>query len=252
MCVQYPQSGALETLRLASARPVSGGKSRGKVSALFRLPPFRREHAPGSFGLRLGLCAAKRSTTALPPAPTAPVPLSSRAAASLHPRTPRTRPGDRGESRGGSAAGAALRAPNSSCCTVRHKTARAHRSPLARASALARTLPRRQRRGPREPPRPHCELRRALHTARARPAEIRTPHLRRPCPCAAPYPGIAPGRMGRDWPMADQSAVRRTADAQRGNAPQPPRAVRGGRQHPSRADREGHTGGREVRRGLAW
>ena len=119
MCVQYPQSGALETLRLASARPVSGGKSRGKVSALFRLPPFRREHAPGSFGLRLGLCAAKRSTTALPPAPTAPVPLSSRAAASLHPRTPRTRPGDRGESRGGSAAGAApLRAPNSSCCSA--------------------------------------------------------------------------------------------------------------------------------------
>ena len=100
---------------------------------------------------------------------------------------------------------------------------------------------------------PRSELRPALHTARARPPrDTRTPHLRRPCPRAAPYPNIAPGRMGRDWPMADQSAVRRTADAQRGNTAQPRRAVRGGRQHPSRADREGHTGGREVRRGLAW
>jgi len=94
--VQYPQSGALETLRLASARPVSGGQTRQPCSGL---PPFRREHASGSFVLRLGLCAAKRSTTALPPAPTAPVPLSSRAAASLHPRTPRTRPGPGGLAR---------------------------------------------------------------------------------------------------------------------------------------------------------
>jgi hypothetical protein len=38
--------------------------------------------------------------------------------------------------------------------------------------------------------------------------------------------------------MADQSAARRTADAQRGNAPQPRPAVHGGRQHPNGAGRE--------------
>ena len=38
------------------------------------------------------------------------------------------------------------------------------------------------------------------------------PHLHRPCPRAAPCPNIAPGRMGCDWPMTDQSAVRCTAD----------------------------------------
>ena len=250
MCVQYPHSSALETLRLASARPVSGGKSRRKVRPVPGLPP-----AASTLPVRYGTAALRREAVhdrpRVRPAPTAPVPLSSRAAASLYPRTPRTRPGP----------GGLARRQRSRSCTTSAKQLLLRSAPQACTSSpipVGRSqCPRtdsaaQPRRGPREPQRPHSELRHALHTARMRRPETHTPYLRRPCLRAAPYPNIAPKRMGRDWPMADQSAVRRTADAQRGNAPQPPRAVRGGRQHPSRADREGHTGGREVRRGLAW
>ena len=145
--------GALETLRLASARPVSGGKSRGKALSCSGLPPY--SPAASTLPVQL-LCVATRSTTALRvrPAPTAPVPLSSRAAASLHPRTPRTRPGP---------GGLARRQRSRSCTTsakqllLRSAPQDRTRSPSAGASALARTLPRRPRRCPREPQRPHSE-----------------------------------------------------------------------------------------------
>ena len=105
-----------------------------------------------------GLCVAKRSTTA----PTAPVPLSSRAAASLHPRTPRTRPGP---------GGLARRQRSRSCTTsakqlLLQRTTRPHEltdprwpEPVPRTDSVAPACP-------REPQRPHSELRHALHTAR--------------------------------------------------------------------------------------
>ena len=108
-------------------------------------------HSPAASTLPVQLlCVAKRSTTALRvrPAPTAPVLLSSRAAASLYPRTPRTRPGP---------GGLARRQRSRSCTTsakqllLRSAPQDRTRSPSAGASALARTLPRRPRRCPREP-----------------------------------------------------------------------------------------------------
>ena len=154
MCTVPSKSGALETLRLASAprcREVNrDGKSRLSCSGL---PPY--SPAASTLPVQL-LCVATRSTTALRvrPAPTAPVPLSSRSAASLYPRTPRTRPGP---------GGLARRQRSRSCTTsakqllLRSTPQDRTRSPSAGASALARTLPRRPRRCPREPQRPHSE-----------------------------------------------------------------------------------------------
>ena len=59
--------------------------------------------------------ATRRQAVPRPlPAPSTRAPWGSRAARSLHPLTPRTRPGWTGDSRGSSAARAALRAPTSS------------------------------------------------------------------------------------------------------------------------------------------
>ena len=81
--------------------------------------------------------ATRRQAVPRPlPAPSTRAPWGSRAARSLHPLTPRTRPGWTGDSRGSSAARAALRAPTSSGSSAPQP--RARRPPSARASALAR------------------------------------------------------------------------------------------------------------------
>ena len=85
---------------------------------------------------------------------------------------------------------------------VHHKTARARRS--------RRPDPCVPRTAPREPQRPTSTA--SCCTPLTQDLQRQAPHLHRPCPRAAPCPNIAPGRMGCDWPMTDQSAVRCTAD----------------------------------------
>ena len=128
--------GALETLRLASARTVSGGKKREK--ALFRITTLftRREHASVPYS-----CFASRSGPRPPsgsgpppqrpcPRVLAPLPLC------IHARRARVR--DRGDSRGGSAAGAALSCfivspvtPAAPSCPMRDQTKDAYDPPVS-------------------------------------------------------------------------------------------------------------------------
>ena len=143
------------------------------------------------------------STAAAPllPAP-APVPRVL-ALLLLPPRPPRTRPGTGAHTR------VAQHELHSKCqphpAAVHHKTARARRS--------RRPDPCVPRTAPREPQRPTSTASCAMHcTPLTQDLQRQAPHLHRPCPRAAPCPNIAPGRMGCDWPMTDQSAVRCTAD----------------------------------------
>ena len=143
------------------------------------------------------------STAAAPllPAP-APVPRVL-ALLLLPPRPPHTRPGTGAHTR------VAQHELHSKCqphpAAVHHKTARARRS--------RRPDPCVPRTAPREPQRPTSTASRAMHcTPLTQDLQRQAPHLHRPCPRAAPCPNIAPGRMGCDWPMTDQSAVRCTAD----------------------------------------
>ena len=143
------------------------------------------------------------STAAAPllPAP-APVPRVL-ALLILPPRPPCTRPGTGAHTR------VAQHELHSKCqphpAAVHHKTARARRS--------RRPDPCVPRTAPREPQRPTSTASCAMHcTPLTQDLQRQAPHLHRPCPRAAPCPNIAPGRMGCDWPMTDQSAVRCTAD----------------------------------------
>ena len=143
------------------------------------------------------------STAAAPllPAP-APVPRVL-ALLLLPPRPPHTRPGTGAHTR------VAQHELHSKCqphpAAVHHKTARARRS--------CRPDPCAPRTVPCEPQRPTSTASCAMHcTPLTQDLQRQAPHLHRPCPRAAPCPNIAPGRMGCDWPMTDQSAVRCTAD----------------------------------------